>query len=303
MTSPSDPAQLIGHRMAIPPGLVSLGQLPPFPLRLSLAPPRRIRLTRHRIDLRPRTHRPILSQHRKLNRRIRALTGHPTQRPPHPMRPPRRPVHDPKRRHTPPLTFLLRRRGTPRSHTQRQPRFPPHRSHRYRLFTLSHRSSRIKTNQPAHRRALPPRLPTPRDPLQLKRHTPISGELHHRWHHPPRSHLRPRLARHTPSMTTTPDNLLQPTRAAASGGRGQPRTPAPLRRATKITHRDTRSSGLVVSSRRSTAEHTGRGNLTRPRRYAVGSAEPGQAPIRRPNRRALPKGCAARRQPATPLDL
>lgn len=75
------------------------------------------------------------------------------------------------------------------------------------------------------------------------------------------------------SVTSTTCSLTRPTDTPMPPAAGAlPRTPAPLRRA------GVNREGLVVSSRRSTAEHTARGNLPRPRRYSVGSAEPGQAP-------------------------
>src|SRR5947209_210248 len=96
----STPTRVAGHRAATPPPPGRLRQLPLLPPSLHRPPPRRVRITGHRIHLSPRAHRTILCQHRKLKRRIRTLTQQPAQRPPHSMRPPRGPFNDLHRRDT-----------------------------------------------------------------------------------------------------------------------------------------------------------------------------------------------------------
>jgi hypothetical protein len=291
--------------MAIPPPLVGLGQLQLLPARLRPPPQRRLRITRHRIHLSPRENRAILRQHRKLNRRVLAVTQHPTQRPPHPMRPPPGALNNPQRRDTDPLPRPVRLGWTPSSHTQCQPRLQTRRIPRHHTLSLSDRRRVCSAQQPTHRSALPPGLHTTRDLHQPKRHRAISNNLTQRRHHPRRSPHRPHRPRHTPEYAQpprqpapqTPDSrqtagtLVPPDQPTPTGPPGPeppaagalPRTPAPLRRAGgKITR-------LVVSSRRGQALPDG-GPLRARDTPPLHSGPPARQPHRG----------AARRQPATP---
>ncbi len=249
----SAPTGVAGHRMAIPPALIGLGQLQLLAPRLRPPPQRRLRITRHRIHLSPRENGAILRQHRKLNRRILTFTQRPTQRSPYPMRPPPRAFNNLQRPDTKPLPRPVRLRHTPSSHTQRQPRLRPRRIPRHHTLSLGDRRRVCSAHQPPHRGALPPGLHTTRDLRQPERHRAISNELTQRPHHPLRRPLRPCLTRHTPSMRNHPDNptpqtpdsrqtagtFVPPDQPTFTGPQGPeppaagalPRTPAPLRRA------------------------------------------------------------------------
>jgi hypothetical protein len=286
----SAPTGVAGHRMTIPPPPVRLGQLQLLAPRLRPPPQPRLRITRHRIHLSPRENRTVVRQHRKLNRRVPTLAKRPTQNPPHPMRPPPRALNNPQRRDTKPLPRPVRLGWTPGSHTQCQPRLQPRRIPRRHTPPIGNRRASAAPRQPTHRSALPPGLHTTRDLLQLKRHTPTSGELTQRRHHPPRSQLRPRRPRHTPSMRSHPDNPTpntpdpdRPKVPGPSGGRGAAPNPGTTSESRgKIT-------GLVVSSRRGQALPDGRPLRARE-----------TPPLRSGPTARQPHGGAARRQPATP---
>jgi hypothetical protein len=278
----SHPTGAPRHRITIPPPLVGLGQLQLLAPRLRPPPQRRLRITRYRVHLSPRENRAILRQYRKLNRRILAFTEYPAQRLPHPMSPPPGALNDRHRPDTDPRPRSVDLGQPTSSRTQRKPRLDARRILRYRTLCPRDRRRICGAHQPTHRSALPPGLHTTRDLLQPKRHRAKRNNLTQRRHHPRRSPLRPHLPRHTPSMRNHPDNphpkhLLRraltkktnkknlawttsgalppgsshpnrPQGAGASGGRGQPRTPAPLRRAGKD-----HQAGCLLTARTSPA--------------------------------------------------
>jgi hypothetical protein len=206
----SAPVGVADHWMTIPPPLVGLGQLQLLAPRLRPPPQRRLRITRHRVHLRPRENRAILGQHRKLNRRILAFAEYPAQRLPHPMSPPPGALNDPHRPDTDPRPRQVNLGQPTSSRTQRKPRLHARRTPRYHTLRLRDRRRICGPQQPTHRSALPPSLHTTRNLLQPKRHRAIRNNLTQRRHHPRRSPLRPHRPRHTPEYAQPPRQPTHP---------------------------------------------------------------------------------------------